>query len=334
MWEIRRYDASLKKEWDALAEEGRNTTFLFRRDYMEYHSPRFEDHSLLAYRKGKLRAILPANIIGDTLYSHQGLTYGGWVYSSHGLDTTEIYLLWRAWLDYCRERGIRKIIYKPLPYIYFRRPSEEDRYMLFLSGAEKRACSVSSAIDLADNPGFNTLQKRHLKETAGIFYGHLITAPARGYVEEFHSLLQTCLQERHSTLPVHTYEELQMLMDRFPDRIKIWGAYAEDEPGMLGGVCVYLTERCVHCQYIATSARGRELNILSPLFSEMIERYAAEGYRFFDFGISNEEGGRYLNPGLNRQKTSYGASGVAYETYRISVSDALESLPSELWPPR
>lgn len=334
MWEIRRYNADDRKEWDAFVATARNATFLFRRDYMDYHSDRFADCSLLAYRRGKLRAILPANIGGDILYSHQGLTYGGWVYSSHGLDTTEIFLLWRAWLDYCSEQGIRNIIYKPLPYIYFRRPSEEDRYMLFLSGAEKIACSVSSAINLTDNPGFNTLQKRHLKETTGIFYGHLITARTREYVKEFHTLLESCLQQRHSTLPVHTYEELQLLMDRFPDSIVIWGAYAEDEPGMLGGVCVYLTERCVHCQYIATSPQGRQLNILSQLFSEMIERYAAEGWLYFDFGISNEDGGRYLNPGLNRQKTSYGASGVAYETYRINVSGALESLPSELWPPR
>ena len=37
----------------------------------------FQDASLMIYRKGQLYALLPANRLGDTLYSHQGLTYGG-----------------------------------------------------------------------------------------------------------------------------------------------------------------------------------------------------------------------------------------------------------------
>jgi hypothetical protein len=37
---------------------------------------RFQDYSLLNFEEDKLIAVLPANRVGDTVYSHQGLTYG------------------------------------------------------------------------------------------------------------------------------------------------------------------------------------------------------------------------------------------------------------------
>jgi hypothetical protein len=38
------------------------------------------DYSLLIFEEDKLIAVLPANRVSDTVYSHQGLTYGGLVY--------------------------------------------------------------------------------------------------------------------------------------------------------------------------------------------------------------------------------------------------------------
>ena len=49
---------------------------------MDYHKERFEDYSLLCFKKGKLIAVLPANYKNSKLYSHQGLTYGGLIISS------------------------------------------------------------------------------------------------------------------------------------------------------------------------------------------------------------------------------------------------------------
>ena len=48
---------------------------------MDYHSDRFDDYSLVVESEDKWLAVLPANRIGTTLFSHQGLTYGGIVIS-------------------------------------------------------------------------------------------------------------------------------------------------------------------------------------------------------------------------------------------------------------
>ena len=334
MWDIRKYGKEAKKEWDEFVTKSRNSTFLFMRGYMDYHSDRFVDHSLMAYRNGRLAAILPANITGNILYSHQGLTYGGWLLAATGLDTTDVFRMWLAWLNYCRQEGLVKIIYKPLPYIYSLRPSQEDLYMLYLSNAHLDRTDISTTIDLRSNPGFNKLQKRHLKKNEGDFRCDLIKADDNKKISEFHRILRGCLAERHDVSPVHSEDEIRLLMTLFPENIRIWGGYRSVESEMLAGVAAYIDYPCVHCQYIATTAEGRERDILAPLFEEMIRHYTAEGFRYFDFGISNENGGRALNPGLNRQKTSYGGSGVVYQCFEINVTYALQLLPSELWPPK
>lgn len=334
MWEIIKFRRELKKDWDDFISEARNATFLFYRDYMDYHSKRFEDYSLMAYREGKLSAIFPANIKENTLYSHQGLTYGGWLFTKKGLDTSEIFELWKSWLEICREEDIERIVYKPVPYIYFDKPSQEDLYMLFLSGAKIDVTNISTTIDLSSLSGFNQLQKRHLKKAGEIGIVREISPSSKEEIYGFHKMLSHCLETRHNSHPVHTEEELMNLISKFPENIKIWKVCSRVDSELLGGVCLYLANGCAHCQYIATSETGREWNVLALLFHELIHYYKANGFKFFDFGTSNECKGSVLNPGLNRQKTSYGGTGVAYATYVMTVSSALDSLPTSLWPPR
>lgn len=330
MWEIRRYDSSLKGLWDDFVTKARNSTFLFFRDYMDYHSDRFCDFSLLGFRNGKLTAILPANIADRTLYSHQGLTYGGWVLPP-GIDTTEIFMLWKEWLEFCGENEILRIEYKPVPYIYTVMPSEEDRYMLYLCNARIKSSNISTAIDLAHNPGFNKLQRRHLKQASEKVYYGIHDLSGEELISEFYDMLNSCLAQRHGVAPVHILEEIRLLMSRFPE-IYLGAAYSKETDEMLAGVLIYETEICAHCQYIATTTKGREENALSFLFEKIINTYTRRGFRYFDFGTSNEDGGLKLNAGLNRQKTSYGGSGVAYQCFEINVPDALSIFPATLWP--
>lgn len=336
MWEIKRYFPDSSKDWDSFVDEARNSTFLFMRGYMDYHSDRYVDFSLMAYRRGSLAAVLPANISGSTLHSHQGLTYGGWILAPSGLDTTDLYRLWKEWFEFCRQEGIDTIIYKPLPYIYALMPSEEDLYLLYLSKARIIQTDISTCIDLARNPGFNKLQRRHLRKASKEVVVEVQDYYEIHKIDEFHSLLSNCLKERHAALPVHSLNELKVLMSRFRENILIWNAYDFDFDELLAAVCVYETPMCIHCQYIATSPRGRCMNALSFLFHEMISLYTDiyinGGPRYLDFGISNEDAGMKLNSGLNRQKTSYGGSGVAYQRYEIDVKTALQKLPDTLWP--
>jgi hypothetical protein len=83
MFEIIKYTPEYRQQWDAYVAKARNATFLFYRNYMDYHSDRFKDYSLLFFKKGKLHSILPAHQVGKTLCSHFGLTYGGLIMNIH-----------------------------------------------------------------------------------------------------------------------------------------------------------------------------------------------------------------------------------------------------------
>lgn len=47
MFEIRKYNDTDKEAWNAFVDQSRNATFLLNRSYMDYHSDRFTDHSLM-----------------------------------------------------------------------------------------------------------------------------------------------------------------------------------------------------------------------------------------------------------------------------------------------
>ena len=79
-YSIRRYTSEDYAIWNNFVSSAKNATFLFHRDFMEYHSDRFQDFSLLVFDEEKLISILPANRVDASLFSHQGLTYGGFVF--------------------------------------------------------------------------------------------------------------------------------------------------------------------------------------------------------------------------------------------------------------
>lgn len=307
---IRIYDKERDRDvWDRLAAESRQGTLLHRRAYMDYHSDRFRDCSLIAERDGKPLALLPADISADgTLHSHRGLTYGGWLTPTAHFDGTDMLRLFEAWREWCLERGIGQIVYKPVPHIYHKLPAEEDLYALFRVGAELRSVNLSSAIYLRANPGMNTQQKRHLKKATALNPGIWETQDAC----EFMEVVANCLKERHGVHPVHTAREMQALKDAFPEGIRMFLCGAEGEPE--AAACVYDTNGVAHTQYLATTEAGRRNGTLTFLLSRLIDDTFG-GCRWFDLGTSNEDGGRILNEGLLHQKYGLGARGIAYATY-------------------
>ncbi|MDE5814045.1 MAG: GNAT family N-acetyltransferase [Muribaculaceae bacterium] len=310
-WSIRRYSSEDAELWDRLVAESRQGTLLHMRGYMDYHADRFQDFSLIAHRKGKPTALLPANIDSNgTLRSHQGLTYGGWLTPLSHFDGTDMLELFEAWTEWCRANRITEIIYKATPHIYHRIPAEEDLYALFRFGATIETVNHSSVIDMREIPTFNTQQKRHLKKASAFNLWIRETDD----VAEFMTLLKECLSERHGAAPVHSEAELQMLKDRFPRGIRIFLAGTGSHPE--AAVCIYDTNSVAHCQYIATSGSGRENGTLTYLFHHLIQNVFFS-HRYFDFGTSNEDAGRVLNAGLLHQKTGLGGRGVSYSIFRL-----------------
>ena len=311
--EIVKYNSGAKVRWDAFVNASRNGTFLFLRDYMDYHSDRFTDYSLMFYRDSKLLAVLPANICnnGKRIVSHGGLTYGGFVLHSDtkACDMIEIISELKNLMQEC---GIEQMVYKPVPYIYNTVPSEEPLYALFQAGARLSARSISTTIDNQEPLKFSKLRKRCISKA---IKNGIECHESENY-GEFWDILTTILQARHDSAPVHTREEIELLHDRFPNNIKLYIAYRKGEA--VAGIVVYETARTAHFQYIAASDEGCSTGALDMLISYLIENVYS-GKRYIDFGTSTEQGGTYLNEGLIKQKEGFGGRAVVYDTYELNI---------------
>jgi hypothetical protein len=309
--DVVRYNIGLRDEWDAFVKSAKNSTFLFLRDYMDYHADRFVDASLMFYEGGCLRALLPANISDGVVASHGGLTYGGFILSEdvRGAEVLAIFEAAMQWMK--RELSASRWFYKPLPHIYSRVPAQEDLYALFRVGARLVGRSLSSTVNNDERVAFTELRRRKIAKASkmGLSYCRCWDFPA------FWTILSDVLASAHGCRPVHTLDEIQLLESRFPENIKLYGAFDGDR--MIAGCVVYETPYVAHIQYIAASPEGKAAGALDGLFDYLFREY--KGVSYIDFGISTENGGSVLNEGLLFQKEGFGARGVVYDVYEIDL---------------
>lgn len=307
--EIRRYRREDKELWNSFVSKARNATFLFDRNYMDYHADRFDDNSFMFYHKGKLKAVLPANVAGDTLYSHQGLTYGGLLLDKKATveDVLECFDSLNSWL---RENGISKVVYKALPWIYQQYPSEEALYALtWKCKAQLISRDISSSIVIDNKLKFAESRKSGIRKALSLN----IEVGESNDVDGFWHVLEDNLGNRYNAKPVHTASEMKLLMSRFPNNIKLYVAKMNGE--IVGGTLIYVTPQVVHTQYISASVEGKKHGALDLLFDYIINKVYAN-CRYFDFGKSTEQGGAYLNEPLIFQKEGFGGRGVCYDWYQ------------------
>lgn len=311
MFEIIRYSAEYKKVWNDFVENSKNGTFLFNRDYMDYHSDRFIDFSLLIFRKNKLCALLPANVTDQTLFSHQGLTYGGYI-TSIKTGTIEILEIFDAVNNFLRSYNIKEVIYKPIPYIYHTVPSQEDLYALFRNNAHLIGRNISTTIFQNNKIKFIESRKSGVRKAIN----NKIEINESEDFSAFWKILDENLTNKYGTKPVHSLAEIEYLHTKFPDKIKLYLACNETQ--VLGGTVLYLTKNVLHTQYISANISGKESGALDLLFDKLINEIFVD-YPIFDFGQSTEQMGSILNESLIFQKEGFGGRGVVYDIYKYVI---------------
>ena len=312
MIRIEQYTPVRQAAWDDLIDHSKSPMFMFKRGFMEYHADRFQDFSLLFFNeKDELLAVLPASRHGDEVRSHGGLTYGGF-FTRPEAKQHHINECVSALAAYLKEKGIARLLYKSVPYIYFQLPAEEYLWPLLQQGAQLSRTDIASVIDL-QNP-LKIVKGRKAQANRAKREGVTI-APSEDY-ETFIRLENEVLQSRHHTTAVHSAEELKLLKTRFPQNIALWTAQYQGE--VIAGALVFIYPNAVHTQYLAANEKAREIGGLDYLIKTLMEHYAADK-RWFDFGISTEQAGAVFNDGLCAQKEGFGARSVAYNFYQWEI---------------
>ncbi len=308
---IEKYNSNKKIEWDNFVDNSKNGTFILKRDYMDYHSDRFLDNSLMFYENDLLISVLPLSINGNILASHGGLTYGGFI-TNEKMKQVRMNKCFEALLEYAKQNKVERIIYKPIPYIYSKFPAQEDLYSLFINSAILISRNISSTIDLKKIIKLPKGRKAQISRAKR----EQVCVEESFDFENFIKLENEVLAMYHNTKAVHTGNELNLLKSRFNDNIHLY--IAKQNGDLIAGAVIFEFEDLVHTQYLASNELGREIGALDLIISMLIDKYQ-KNKKYFDFGISNENNGYYLNEGLISQKESFGGRGVVYDCYELEV---------------
>ncbi len=307
------YEKSFYNIWNDFLKSAKNYHFFFHRDYLKYHEDRFCDHSLLIYNKSKLIALLPANIQNSTLYSHQGLTYGGLIIK----DKMKIELMleiFKTLKEFLISKNINKLIYKTMPYIHHKKPSSEDLYALFLNRATLIKREVSSVINLSESIKYSNGRKWSLKRAKN---EQFIIKQSSDF-KTFWAILEDILKKHHNSKPTHSLKEIEYLYSKFRDNIKLF--LIDKDHVTIAGAVVYENPTVAHLQYVANSDKGRGIGALDVLIDHLIKNIYKDK-KYFSFGTSSDdtkEGG--INFGLIDQKERFGASAIVIDRYEWNLT--------------
>ena len=315
------YSPEHRTLWDRTIDESRNGTFLLHRSYMDYHRERFEDASLLWLdQHGRAVGLFPAcwhPLLPKTIVSHAGLTYGGCMLTPR-IGLVQVGEMLRETIAYYKQQGAETLVVKPIPHIYATLPAEEELYWISRLGGRLTARAASQTVALQEESvGFSTLRRRKVKRAEGEGC-YVVDDTAANDLPAFWQVLDETLRTRHQVAPVHTVDELRRLIHDNAPHIRLFTI--RQGSSLVAGTLLFEMNPVVHAQYIAASPAGREVGALDLLFHHLIERYRQQGFRFFDFGVSTEDGGQVLNEGLTFQKEGFGGRTICYDTYTLPLT--------------
>lgn len=279
---------------------------------MEYHQDRFDDYSLLIYKKETLIALLPANRVADTVYSHQGLTYGGLLFTQK-LKFSAVLSIFKTVLEFLEKENCKILTLKLLPSIYTLVPNDELDYLLFLTEAQLTHREALSVIDNRLVPKISNNRLEGVKR--GKKHG-LVIKEVEGFEAFWNTILIPNLSAKHDAIPVHTLSEISFLKEKFPKNIRQFNVYKDDN--IIAGTTIFESQFVAHSQYISGNSQKNELGSLDYLHHYLIKEVFKDK-DYFDFGVSNENKGKQVNLGLQFWKEGFGARTIKQDFYILET---------------
>ena len=307
---IKKYQADFQKDWDDLIKRSSNGTFLHLRNYMDYHADRFEDFSLMIYEGLKLRAVLPAHRIKDEVFAHKGLTYSDFIWQKK-LKTERKIAIVEQTLAFLNKQNIKYLFINAIPFTFQSVTDETCAYIYHKTGASIEKILPFFTIDNRNGIKPNENRRKNHKKLSKLNFQ--ITDNIT-YLPDFWQIVQNNLQNRYETTPVHSTEEINLLVKRFPNQIKLFTIKSNNQ--ILAGALVYFVNQTAHFQYIHASETLESRQAVEFLTFELIRKF--KDYVYISFGNSAVSHNN-LNKNLVYWKESLGCQIVNQLFFKIET---------------
>ena len=316
MLEIIKYDANKHKIlWDSFVLKSNNGTIFHSRKFLSYHKERnFQDCSFLFQNKNNIEALFTGAIIDDVLYSHPGASFGGFIYNqlSFEFGSKIVELL----LEFAQQNNLKEIVIVPTPFIYYNQYNEVIEYCLYIKGFSVIEYYMSSFVNLESNllDQLHNRKKRYIKKMEGE-----IEIELSKDLDSFYPILVNN-KLKHKTKPTHTLEELKILMQQFPDEIKLLLSYQNNK--IIGGALNFITNKnsCI-LFYNMIDYEYQSLQVASLQIYASLKWAQENNLKFLDIGVSQLYEGDKIVPheSLINFKEQFGAKAMIRKVMKLNL---------------
>jgi len=309
---VRLYNDTDFDLWNDFITKAKNATFLFHRDFMEYHKDRFDDYSMMVFCNDKLVSVIPASRVEDKVYSHQGLTYGGFVLDEKN-DFEEISEIYSVVLNSLVSHKIKEFYIKELPIFYNSLDTTIEKDILASIDALVMKKNTVLGIDFKSD---FSISKSKLKRYKNLNDSGLIVKKEDSFDGFWNLVLIPLLEQKYGVAPVHSLAEITYLKSKFEDNIEQYNLCLENE--ILAGITIFKTSDVIKSQYGAVTEKGKKYRALDYLFIYLIDKFK-HSCRFFDMGTVDNDSETGINEGLLKQKKELGCSVYHQNIFQLIV---------------
>lgn len=319
--DVIRYEKKYFDEWEDFVESSNNGTMFHTRKFLSYHpADRFKDFSLIFKDKNNIISVLPAAQIKKddavTFISHQGASYGGFVYKD-SLSIRQAFEMTETLIEYSSNNKFEKIIITHSPFVYQKRYNNYIDFAFIKNGFQYLKREVSSVVSLdVKEDEVLSLFKSESRTAVRKSEKMGVVIKESDDFEEYYKILKNNLAMRHNVNPAHSLDELLKLKKLFPDKIQLVGAYLKNK--MIAGVInFFCNEKVVLVFYISNDMEFQQYRAVNYLFYTIIKDAVNRGLSYLDFGLFTVN----MDPnwGLGKFKENFGARGILRDSFYLDL---------------
>jgi hypothetical protein len=320
-----------EKEKDKVDEfifdELSNGEFINSIRYLSYHpGGRFIDDSIIIkdLSSGVIKSVVMAGCKPNDMnciISHPGTTFSGPIFkTTQGIE--EINKVLALILEYY-ESKYKKIEFRTQPTIYSSQPIEDIPYLLVKNGYSFGYTALANVIDLSKIKNdedifkiYDSKRRNQIRKSIRDFKYQFIE---EDFIDEYvWGNMNDNLDKKFEASTTHSFAEITNLREKFPKEIVPYKTQNID--GQYGAFAlIYKFKNVFHTQYLDLNYNLRHEYPNLLLIHNLIKLAIDEGFRFFSFGASTENGGEIINEGLYNYKKGFGGGRLVQPMYKKEV---------------
>lgn len=291
---IHRFSPTEAKVWDNFVNNAINGTLFHLRSFLNYHIERkFEDHSLIFKKKGRIIALFSAAEIKNNgtriLHSHPGASYGGFIF--HKLNFGESEGILESFEQYLLEQKFNETFFVSTPSIYSVNRDETLEYALLLRNYKPVELYISSVIAIHADAEKNIKDIYRLKNRSKLYYEkiireNIITFKWENDFDTFYPILVEN-KKRHNAKPTHSLNELKKIDKILPGRLELLLMYA-DSRAIGGSLILNANKETGIIFYNMVDYDYLKLQPAVLQTMEVIRHAAKNNFHHLDFGVSQD----------------------------------------------